>query len=213
MTALAFFVLCFSIFEFMTHKNSTTEGITLIIEALTGIVLVYLPNIAKMTLHIQFSSAVMLFYWFFLVIAVFLGTGLHVIRYVSFWDKILHLVSPILLTAIGYGLLATLLKDAKIENTSPWLFLVFGFAFAGTCGVFWEFWEFFCDQFFGMNLQRFATSAGIIFSGRKALLDTMGDLLTNTAGAVIMMVFAYLKSRNNPGFFHQFKIKRVRPSL
>ena len=80
-------------------------------------------------------------------------------------------------------------------KTSPWLFLLFGFAFAGLCGVFWEFWEFLCDQFLGMNLQRFAASDGTLFVGRAALMDTMGDLLTNTIGAALMGLFAWSQSK------------------
>ncbi|WP_426068305.1 hypothetical protein, partial [Escherichia coli] len=77
------------------------------------------------------------------------------ISIISFWDKILHFVSPMLLTAVGYGIAAFLLKKTKYADVSPWLFLLFGFAFAGLCGVFWEFWEFICDSLGNMNLQRY----------------------------------------------------------
>jgi hypothetical protein len=125
-----------------------------------------------------------------------------------FWDKILHAVSPMVLTALGYGLIGYLLKDADLEKTSPWLFLLFGFAFAGLCGVFWEFWEFLCDQFLGMNLQRFASSSGKLFVGRAALMDTMGDLLTNTIGAFVMGLFAWSQSRKKSAYFESYRLKK-----
>src|SRR5699024_1487578 len=111
------------------------------------------------------------------------------------------------LTALGYGLIGLLLKDAPIAKTSPWLFLLFGFAFAGLCGVFWEFWEFLCDQFLGMNLQRFAASDGTLFVGRAALMDTMGDLFTNTIGALVMGIFAWSQGRNNRDYFENYRLK------
>ena len=129
------FVVCYNIFEFITNKYSTTQGITFIIESLAGIVLIFLPQIMKKLFHLHIPDAIVLFYWFFLFISVFLGTGMHLISIISFWDKILHAVSPMVLTALGYGLIGLLLKKAPIAKTSPWLFLLFGFAFAGLCGV------------------------------------------------------------------------------
>ncbi len=46
-----------------------------------------------------------------------------------------------------------------------------------------------------MNLQRFAASDGTLFVGRAALMDTMGDLLTNTIGAALMGLFAWSQSK------------------
>ncbi len=65
-----------------------------------------------------------------------MGTILHLIEIISFWDKVLHTVSPMVLTAVGYGLICMFLKDVPVREVSPWLFLLMGFAFAGLCGVF-----------------------------------------------------------------------------
>lgn len=203
------FVVCYNIFEFITNKYSTTQGITFIIESLAGIVLIFLPQIMKKLFHLHIPDAIVLFYWFFLFISVFLGTGMHLISIISFWDKILHAVSPMVLTALGYGLIGLLLKKAPIAKTSPWLFLLFGFAFAGLCGVFWEFWEFLCDQFLGMNLQRFAASDGTLFVGRAALMDTMGDLLTNTIGALLIGIFAWVQGKNDPAYFESYRLEII----
>ena len=112
----------------------------------------------------------------FLFISVFLGTSLHMISIISFWDKILHFVSPMLLTAVGYGIAGFLLKN-EVRRCFPVVILLFGFAFAGLCGVFWEFWEFICDSLGNMNLQRYNMSNGQPFIGRAALMDTMGIYL------------------------------------
>jgi hypothetical protein len=201
------FVVCYNIYEFTVQKYSTTQGFTFIIESLAGILLIFLPQIVRKIARIYVPDAIVLFYWFFLFISVFLGTGMHLISIISFWDKILHAVSPMVLTALGYGLIGLLMKDAPISKTSPWLFLLFGFAFAGVCGVFWEFWEFLCDQFLGMNLQRFAASDGTLFVGRAALMDTMGDLFTNTIGALFMGIFAWLQGKNKQNYFDNYRIK------
>ena len=140
--AFGVFVVCYNFYEFITQKYSTSQGITFIVESLLGIALIFMPQVILKVFKLKIPAAIVLFYWFFLFISVFLGTGMHLISIISFWDKILHAVSPMVLTALGYGLIGYLMKDAEISKTSPWLFLLFGFAFAGLCGVFWEFWEF-----------------------------------------------------------------------
>ena len=208
--AFGIFVVCYNFYEFITQKYSTSQGITFIVESLLGIALIFMPQVILKVFKLKIPAAIVLFYRFFLFISVFLGTGMHLISIISFWDKILHAVSPMVLTALGYGLIGYLMKDAEISKTSPWLFLLFGFAFAGLCGVFWEFWEFLCDQFLGMNLQRFAASAVTLFVGRESLMDTMGDLLTNTIGAALMGLFAWSQSNKDERYFESYKLEKVK---
>lgn len=207
---ILFGMLClfYNIYEFIISKYSTKQGVIFIIECLVGIALIFLPEIIKKLFKIVLPEKIIYFYWFFLIISVFLGTSLHMISIVPYWDKILHSVSPMVLTALGYGLLGYLMKDAKIAKTSPWLFLLFGFAFAGVCGVFWEFWEFLCDSVASMNLQRYATSTGELLIGRAALMDTMGDLLTNTLGAILMGIFAKIQSHGHADYFAEYRLKK-----
>ena len=208
LVAFGVFVVCYNLYEFITKKYSTTQGVTFIIESLAGILLIFLPQIVRKIAKLYVPDAIVLFYWFFLFISVFLGTGMHLISIISFWDKILHFVSPMLLTAVGYGIAGFLLKKTKYADVSPWLFLLFGFAFAGLCGVFWEFWEFICDSLGNMNLQRYNMSNGQPFIGRAALMDTMGDLFTNTLGAFVMGVYTYIRSKGNPEYLENYAIKR-----
>ncbi|WP_407856920.1 hypothetical protein [Enterococcus hailinensis] len=211
MALIIFGLICllYNVYEVIIAKYSTKQGIIFVVECLAGIALIFLPEIIEKVLKISLPEKIIYFYWFFLVISVFLGTSLHMISIISFWDKILHSVSPMVLTALGYGLIGFLMKNADISKTSPWLFLLFGFAFAGVCGVFWEFWEFLCDTIADMNLQRYATSAGTLLIGRAALMDTMGDLLTNTIGALLMGIYASIQSRGNAAYFEEYRLKKL----
>lgn len=209
LTVIGIAVLGYNIYELIISKFSFSQSVTLIIEAIAGIALIYLPNMLKKLLKLVFPDGIVLFYWFFLLISVFLGTCLHFMSIIPFWDKVLHFISPMILTITGYGMIAALLKTVKLTEVSPWLFLVMGFAFAGVCGVFWEFWEFFCDQFFNMNLQRYNASGGVPLVGRAALMDTMGDLMTNTLGSLMLTLIAVKKSYHNPEWFNHFKITRL----
>jgi hypothetical protein len=211
-TIFGILVFGFSLWEFFQGVYDKQQGLIFLVQAILGIILIYVPELSRKLLRIQLPNATVYFYWFFLLISVFMGTILHLIEIVSFWDKVLHTVSPMVLTAVGYGLICMFLKDVPVNRVSPWLFLLLGFAFAGLCGVFWEFWEFICDSVGGMNLQRYATLDGVPFIGRAALMDTMGDLLTNTIGAAIMGVIAYFQGRGKPDYFDSYRIQKIKKS-
>lgn len=185
------------------------EYLVLMGEMPLGILLVFVPLVFKRWFSLKLPKAINLYYWFFIWLSVFMGTGFRLIANISFWDKILHTASPILLAALGYSIITTFLRKKEIPSFSPWVFLIFGFCFAETCGIFWEFWEFFCDTFLGMNLQRFATLEGVPYVGQKALLDTMGDLATNTFGAVLMTLFSLMAVKKNNDYFSGFILKKI----
>ena len=113
-----------------TAKYSTKQGVTFVIECLLGIGLIFLPDLVNKFLKLlcHRPSFILLV---FLFISVFLGTSLHMISIISFWDKILHFVSPMLLTAVGYGIAGFLLKKTKYADVSPWLFYYLGLHLQG----------------------------------------------------------------------------------
>ena len=41
-------------------------------------------------------------------------------------------------------------------------------------------------------------------------MDTMGDLFTNTAGAIIMGIYAFAKSNRRPEYFEAYRIRKVK---
>ncbi|MTD38681.1 hypothetical protein GIX45_08565 [Erwinia sp. CPCC 100877] len=186
----------------------TSQYVLLSAEMIAGIAIIFVPFAFTRLTGLIFPKMVRLYYWFFIWIAVFLGTGLRLIIVVSFWDKILHAVSPILLVAVGYAIIGYCLRETDFTKISPWLFIIMGFAFAGLCGVFWEFWEFICDSVGNMNLQRYMTEAGQPYIGRAALMDTMGDLLTNTIGALLLTVYSFTQ-RHKPDYFKAYAFRKV----
>lgn len=114
-----------------TAKYSTKQGVTFVIECLLGIGLIFLPDLVNKFLKIIMPPTIVYFYWFFLFISVFLGTSLHMISIISFWDKILHFVSPMLLTAVGYGIAGFLLKKTKYADVSRGYFYYLGLHLQG----------------------------------------------------------------------------------
>ncbi|KFN91317.1 hypothetical protein TMUPMC115_1462 [Tetragenococcus muriaticus PMC-11-5] len=76
-----------------------------------GILLIYAPDFLNKIFHLKFANFIVYFYWFFLWLAIFLGTCLHFMSLIPLWDKLLHLISPMILTAIGYGIISEFRKE------------------------------------------------------------------------------------------------------
>ncbi len=201
------FYLIFKLFHEPIEKKSSTGF--LFFEMILGMVLIFVPNLFKKFFKIEIPSFIAVFYWLFLALAVFIGTGLQVIARIFYWDKILHLGSSMLLVAVGYGLLSFFLDGKLTEPLTPFFYILFGLSFGLMCGVVWEFYEFICDSLLGMNLQRFAGN-GHDLLGRAALMDTMGDLWINALGAVLFSIPCYIKGKKDPGFFQKLAFKKTK---
>ena len=203
--------LCFNIGEVVVGAVTWRAGVITISECLLGIVFIFGPEFFKRLFKVGFPAMLVYYYWLFLWLSVFVGTCLNMMDMVPFWDKLLHVSSPMILTAVGYGICGLLLMNTgkTMEQFSPWLFLIFGFSFAGVSGVIWEFWEWTWDTFAHMNLQRYMAH-GELLVGQRALADTMGDLLMNTLGAVIMGAVSWWYYRKDPSYFARFEIAILR---
>ena len=68
---------------------------------------------------------------------------------------------------------------------------MFAFLFAVTIGTLWEIFEFFMDQFFGLNMQK------PMLGDPSGLTDTMWDMIVNAIGAtcISFVGWRYLKSK------------------
>lgn len=176
--------------------NQTPGKFFLSFEMFLGIILCFLPYFIEKSFKLITPALLKNMYWLFILFSVFLGTGLSFYSKVYYWDKFLHFSSAMLLVALGIGFLSYLMP--KFDHLTVSTVILFGFFFAMTAGVFWEFYEFTFDGLLHLNMQRFLTSSGKELLGRAALMDTMSDLFTNTFGALIFSIFCYFKAKSNP---------------
>lgn len=179
----------------------------LLFEMVLGMLVIFVPTLFTRLTKIDIPGMVKIYYWIFLICAVFVGTGLHVIAIIYYWDKILHISSSMLIVAIGYGLMGYFFQDHFFKEISPVFFVIFGFMFGLAGGALWEFYEFSCDTFLGMNLQRFARN-GKDLVGQAALLDTMGDLLIDALGSFLFSLFCFFSSKGDAQFYAKFAFRK-----
>lgn len=114
-----------------------------------------LPSFLERKIRIDIPNTLEIIILLFIFAAEILGE----IRayYVTFpyWDTMLHTLNGFLCAAIGFSLLDILNRNEKLAFTlSPVYLAVMAFCFSMTIGVLWEFFEFFMDSFFGMDMQK-----------------------------------------------------------
>ena len=108
------------------------------------------------------------------------------------------------MASFGFSLYGMLVPKHLREHMPAGFLVLYALSFAIFCGVCWEFYEFTCDGLFGMNLQRYASSAGKAFVGRAALMDTMGDLIADTIGAGLLCIYAYFNIKRSSRWLQGF---------
>lgn len=182
--------LTVSLYVYLQGRSNGKINIFLLFQLFFGMLLILLPDVLQLLFSVSFPKTTYEFYQLFLILAVFLGTGLNFVNKIPYWDKGLHILCGVLFSLLGYSLLTLFIKR---QEPSLWLFLLFGLCFSLAIGVLWEFWEFFCDTFLGMNLQQFDGSGRVPKMGQEALLDTMIDLLADFLGALIAAVLLFIR--------------------
>ena len=71
------------------------------------------------------------------------------------WDTMLHTLNGFLAAAVGLSMVILLNDNEKVVfDLSPFFLALLAFCFSMTIGVLWEFFEFFMDSFFGMDMQK-----------------------------------------------------------
>lgn len=124
---------------------------------------------------------------FFVFLSLFLGSATDFYYKYWWWDVVLHTGSGFLLGIIGFVVLFLLNSTDRIpQGMKPGFICFFAVTFAVTLGVLWEIFEFVADQFTTANMQ--STETGVV--------DTMQDLMVDTAGAVVVALMGYAYSKS-----------------
>lgn len=114
-----------------------------------------LPSFIERTIRIEIPDTLEVIILLFIFAAEILGEIQAYYVQFPYWDTMLHTLNGFLCAAIGFSLLDILNRNEKLAFTlSPVYLAVVAFCFSMTIGVLWEFFEFFMDSFFGMDMQK-----------------------------------------------------------
>jgi hypothetical protein len=149
-----------------------------------------LKNRYKIFLPFELEVAIVAF----IFLSVFLGDFNSFYERFPLWDGALHFQSGLLLGVLGFVMIYILNQNQKARlNLNPGFISFFAVNFSVFFGVIWEIFEFIMDSGFGFTMQE------------SGLADTMGDLIVNLIGALIVAVMGYfwMKRRNRLPFTPQ----------
>jgi hypothetical protein len=160
------------------------------VNAILILFLMLIPRLIKSVYSIYLPFGLELAIVGFIFLSVFLGSLRNYYEKFPLWDGILHFQSGMLLGVVGFVVVYVLNTGTKTKLTmSPGFVAFFAVCFSLAMSVAWEVFEYAGDSWFGYTMQE------------SGLPDTMGDLIVNGAGAIVVAVLGYLwmkKSKQLP---------------
>lgn len=119
------------------------------------LILFMLPSAVERRLHIDLPDTLEVVILFFIFAAEILGEIQEYYLIIPFWDTVLHTINGFLFAAIGFCLVNLLNENKKVSlSLSPFYMAVTAFCFSMTIGVLWEFFEWFMDSVFHLDMQK-----------------------------------------------------------
>lgn len=149
---------------------------------LLSLILFLIPSFISQNFGIQLPETLEIIVLLFIFAAEILGEISSFYVRISFWDTMLHTINGFLCAAIGFALVDILNRSTRFRfQLSPLFLAVVAFCFSMTVGVFWEFFEFFMDQVFLLDMQKdFAVntvSSAMFSSIDSAAPDMIRDIV------------------------------------
>lgn len=157
---------------------------TTVFVSIVALISVFLPWYLARNYHVYIPVGFEFIIVLFVYATLFLGEVHGFYTRFWWWDIVLHTGSGIAFGFIGFLILYSFYRNNRFQ-APPWLIAFFAFSVSLAIGALWEIFEFAMDSFLGLNMQK------------SGLVDTMWDLIVNTAGALIASGagYAYLRSR------------------
>ena len=119
------------------------------------LILLVVPSLVQLKLKVELPTVLEIILLLFIFAAEILGEIHAFYIRIESWDTILHTMNGFLMAAIGFALVDILNRQEKMTfRLSPVFMAVVAFCFSMTIGVLWEFFEFFMDYFFMLDMQK-----------------------------------------------------------
>lgn len=207
-------MIAMAIYSLFDQKNA---GETITVEILMNMACMFIWEICmampkkNVFRYVQpFLQTLITIYVFIAVVAGYLLDFYYRVR---LWDSFLHFICAVVAVFFGYEVTCALFKMEK-RTASKTMTIIASVGFCVMCTTFWEIFEFSCDQVVGMmsgtpnDVQHWSYELAVLNDspkiktlfesydpGRWPIMDTMGDIVLNTAGAalgtVLLAIYPY----------------------
>jgi len=120
-----------------------------------SLILFLVPAFIQSNFGIELPSTLEILILLFIFAAEILGEMESFYIKYAFWDTMLHTINGFLCAAVGFALLDFINRNSKVKfKLSPVYLSIVAFCFSMTIGVLWEFFEFSCDLFLNIDMQK-----------------------------------------------------------
>ena len=118
--------------------------------------------------------------------AIYLGNVWDLYRIIPIYDKLLHLLSGVIIAIIGFVLFLYLNNGNIKGDFNTYFAVIFSIIFSIAAAGLWEMWEFSTDMLFGFHSQN------------NSLIDTMMDIICGSIMGIIanIPIYLYIKGKN-----------------
>jgi len=155
------------------------------------------PSLLKQRYKFHFPFDLDLAIVAFIFVSLFLGSLRDFYEQFPLLDVILHFQGGLLLGVVGFVVVYLLNSEEKSRLTmTPGFVSIFAICFSLAISVIWEIYEYTVDSWFGYTMQE------------TGLPDTMGDLIFNGMGAIIVAIIGFFWMRRRQRI--PFTPKRLR---
>jgi hypothetical protein len=168
---------------------------TVLFVTVATLILTFIPSIIERNYKIDLPAEFEILIVLFIYMTLFLGEVHDYYTRYWWWDLVLHTSSAVAFALIGFMIIFLLYERNKIK-ARPIIIAIFTFCFALAIGALWEIFEFGMDSLFGLNMQK------------SGLVDTMWDLIVDSAGALIVAIAGYFYVRKGKTYLFARLVKK-----
>ena len=118
--------------------------------------------------------------------AIYLGNVWDLYRIIPIYDKLLHLLSGVIIAIIGFVLFLYLNNGNIKGDFNTYFAVIYSIIFSIAAAGLWEIWEFSTDMLFEFHSQN------------NSLIDTMMDIICGSIMGIIanIPIYLYIKGKN-----------------
>ncbi len=207
-----FILLVVSILSiFINHDtDAISRHIFVAAQSVALLLLSFGPSYAEKKFKIEIPNFMESIFLLFIIAALLLGEIAEFFVHVSWWDDMLHTISGLVFTILGFSIINAAVDDPNKKITlNPIVIAIFVFSFSMTIEIIWELFEYSVDSLIsGSNMMRTVDSITLEpLEGLDAIADTMHDITLTFFSALFISVIGFFDNKYHWNLFHRWIIK------
>lgn len=209
----------------LANKIEVSKSKTIVLQSFCGLFIPFIPLFFQKVFKIKLSNLILIIINIFAFCGIILGETFSFYYLISFWDRILHLISGIWIPLVIFSFLQGYFINTNFKHKTLFS-LIFSFTCSLAIALLWEVYEFTMDQIFHTNMQKFIPENNNIFNGgvsnlplngtenelaeffktpngyKYALLDTMYDMIMCLIGSSIFFITTIIIKNYNKEYLN-----------